>query len=121
MKYSVLGKEATKGISDKVIMRDVAEEIYRAARILKDKANVEKLADAVIKIGNAEIIYYFAVAVEGAPIAKLAQAVIDSNDKEYIERFAHYVKGAPVITLMDKYNQLNGEEYSANDDDIENE
>lgn len=106
---------------ENLVMQQISSEIYMSARLLKKKENIDKLANALIAIGNPLNICLFASFIEGAPIEKLANAIIKSDNKEYILQFAEHIKGAPVEKLMERYNQLNSVEPEVEDGDIENE
>ena len=73
--------------------------VYFASRLDLEEKLVVKLAEAVIQKGYAEYIYEFARAVKNAPIDLLANGIIQANDAEYIISFASDITNAPIEKL----------------------
>lgn len=111
--YSIINYANDESRYFEIILSSILESnkaayMYYFAKDLNDKLDksiIDKLTNAIIKIGSIEYMYYFARDVKGAPIDKLANAIIsakNSYDKAYfICEFAKNIKNYPVDKLAD--------------------
>lgn len=105
--YSIINYANDESRYFEIILSSILESnkaayMYYFAKDLNDKLDksiIDKLTNAIIKIGSIEYMYYFARDVKGAPIDKLADAIIKTGEKNFISCFARDVDGAPIDKL----------------------
>ena len=86
------GEKEIKKEEEKIINSKKPGDIYRFAKDVKKGKDIDKLEKAIIAIGDAYYIYYFAKDVKGAHIGKLEDTIIATKNAECIYRFAKEIK-----------------------------